>query len=376
MRKQYHVSLTLEQRADATAGCWTAGPRRSLTARHATHSCWAGAAVRRRVRGDRQVAELCGVSARTVARVRERFAHSFAVALRGDPPRRGSQALANQEARLIAAGLHRAAGGRAPAGVCGCWPRGRCAAGPAPGQSRTGADHARKNRLRAVAQPTLADSTQAPRRLRGGHGGCAGCPMPVPSIPRAHWSVSTKPARISRPTPPTPAGRAGTGGALRQPRRACRQPQSVAGLCALSRLAPHCRSPSAAPPATLPTPCARSVDQAFPAAARIVLVLDHLNTHTPAALYQAFPAADAWRILERLEWHYTPTHGSWLNMPELEWSVLARQGLARRIPTNSRWRPRWPPGCSSAMPSVLTTSWHFTKEAARTRLSWLNPCHA
>ena len=74
------------------------------------------------------------------------------------------------------------------------------------------------------------------------------------------------------------------------------------------------------------------VDQTFPAAARIVLVTDNLNTHRPAALYQAFPAAEAWRILERLEWHYTPTHGCWLNMAELELSVLARQCLDRRIP--------------------------------------------
>jgi hypothetical protein len=67
-------------------------------------------------------------------------------------------------------------------------------------------------------------------------------------------------------------------------------------------------------------------------AARIVQVLDNLNTHRPASLYQAFPPAEAWRILERLEWHYTPTHGSWLNLAELEWSVLSRQCLARRIP--------------------------------------------
>jgi hypothetical protein len=74
------------------------------------------------------------------------------------------------------------------------------------------------------------------------------------------------------------------------------------------------------------------VDQQFPQAERIVLVTDNLNTHRPAALYQAFPPAEAWRILERLEWHYTPTHGSWLNLAELELSVLARQCLARRIP--------------------------------------------
>lgn len=60
------------------------------------------------------------------------------------------------------------------------------------------------------------------------------------------------------------------------------------------------------------------VDQQFPTAERIVVVLDHLNTHTPAALYEAFPPAEAWRIAQRIEWHYTPTHGSWLNIAELE----------------------------------------------------------
>jgi hypothetical protein len=74
------------------------------------------------------------------------------------------------------------------------------------------------------------------------------------------------------------------------------------------------------------------VDQTFPDAERIVLVTDNRNTHTPAAFSQTFPAPEARRIVERLEWHYTPLHGSWLNMAELELSALARQCLTRRIP--------------------------------------------
>jgi hypothetical protein len=73
-------------------------------------------------------------------------------------------------------------------------------------------------------------------------------------------------------------------------------------------------------------------DVHFPRAEAIVLVQDNLNTHDPSSLYQAFPAAEARRIAERFEWHYTPKHGSWLNMAEAELSVLARQCLARRIP--------------------------------------------
>jgi DDE superfamily endonuclease len=117
------------------------------------------------------------------------------------------------------------------------------------------------------------------------------------------------------------------------------------------------------------------VDRQFPAAERIVLVLDHLNTHTPAALYQAFPPAEAWRILERIEWHYTPTHGSWLNMAELEWSVLARQCLARRIPDQATLEQEVAAWVAERNAERLTTSWHFTQEAARTRLAWLYPCH-
>ena len=63
-----------------------------------------------------------------------------------------------------------------------------------------------------------------------------------------------------------------------------------------------------------------------------MLVQDNLNTHTPGSLYEAFPPAEAQRLADRLEFHYTPKHGSWLNMAEIELSVLARQCLARRIP--------------------------------------------
>ena len=73
-------------------------------------------------------------------------------------------------------------------------------------------------------------------------------------------------------------------------------------------------------------------DTHFPDAAKIVLVQDNLNTHKPASLYEAFPAAEARRLVERFEWHYTPKHGSWLDMAESELSVLSSQCLDRRIP--------------------------------------------
>ena len=73
-------------------------------------------------------------------------------------------------------------------------------------------------------------------------------------------------------------------------------------------------------------------DRHFPGTSKIVLVQDNLSTHKPASLYEAFPAAEARRLVERFEWHYTPKHGSWLDMAEAELSVLSRQCLDRRIP--------------------------------------------
>ena len=115
------------------------------------------------------------------------------------------------------------------------------------------------------------------------------------------------------------------------------------------------------------------VDGDFPDATRIVLVLDQLNTHRPASLYQAFPPAEAWRLLEKLEWHYTPTHGSWLNMAELEWSVLQRQCLHRRIPDQATLEAEVASWVQQRNAEVVTASWHFTIDEARQRLHWLYP---
>lgn len=114
MRKQYHVRLTPEQRSEATA-ILTRGQAAALSARHARILLEADAAVRRRVRSDARVAELCGVSPRTVARVRERFeSEGFAVAMHGRPHRGAAPKLSpDQEARLIALACPPAPDGRA-----------------------------------------------------------------------------------------------------------------------------------------------------------------------------------------------------------------------------------------------------------------------
>ena len=92
------------------------------------------------------------------------------------------------------------------------------------------------------------------------------------------------------------------------------------------------------------------VDVHYPQAERIVLVMDQLNTHSPASLYEAFPPAEAKRLADRLEIHYTPKHGSWLNMAEIELSVLQRQCLNRRLGDRRRWSERWRRGSPPATP--------------------------
>jgi DDE superfamily endonuclease len=114
-------------------------------------------------------------------------------------------------------------------------------------------------------------------------------------------------------------------------------------------------------------------DTHFPTADKIVLVQDNLNTHVPASLYEAFEPAEARRIIARFEWHYTPKHGSWLNLAESELAVLSSQCLARRIPDAAAlarevaaWRTRRNTHNAKA-------NWHFTSAEARVKLKCLYP---
>lgn len=114
-------------------------------------------------------------------------------------------------------------------------------------------------------------------------------------------------------------------------------------------------------------------DDQYPAATTVVLVCDNLSTHTPAALYEAFAPDEARRLARRFEWHYTPRHGSWLNVAEMELSVLARQCLDRRIPdadTLTREVAAWERGRNAATVSV---DWQFTTADARVKLKRLYP---
>lgn len=114
-------------------------------------------------------------------------------------------------------------------------------------------------------------------------------------------------------------------------------------------------------------------EEVYASAERIVVVLDNLNTHGPASFYEAFPPAEARHLTQRFEFHHTPRHGSWLNVAEIELSILARQCLTRRIPaaeTLEREVAAWVADRNSA---TSTIDWRFTTEDARIKLKRLYP---
>jgi hypothetical protein len=115
------------------------------------------------------------------------------------------------------------------------------------------------------------------------------------------------------------------------------------------------------------------VDKYFPDADKIVLVLDNLNTHTAASLYEAFEPAEAKRLADKLEIHYPPKHGSWLNMAEIELSVLARQCLDRRLPDVTRLTREIAAWEQARNAAEMTVHWQFTTTDARIKLKKLYP---
>ena len=114
-------------------------------------------------------------------------------------------------------------------------------------------------------------------------------------------------------------------------------------------------------------------DTHFPKAAKIVLVQDNLNTHKPASLYEAFPAAEARRLVERFEWHYTPKHGSWLDMAETELSVLSSQCLDRRLPDKQTLTAEVAAWERDRNKHHNKADWQFTAADARIKLKRLYP---
>jgi hypothetical protein len=115
------------------------------------------------------------------------------------------------------------------------------------------------------------------------------------------------------------------------------------------------------------------VEERYPEAEKIRVVLDNLNTHKPASLYEAFAPEEARRLAKKLEFHYTPKHGSWLNMAEIELSILARQCLARRIPDEVTLRQEVQAYQARRNAEQATIDWRFAVSDARQKLHRLYP---
>ncbi len=114
-------------------------------------------------------------------------------------------------------------------------------------------------------------------------------------------------------------------------------------------------------------------DEYYPEAEKIRVVMDQLNTHGPASLYEAYAPAEARRILRRLEFHHTPKHASWLNQAEIEFSVLSGQCLDRRIPDKETLEGEIGAWEAERNEAKATVDWRFTNEDARTKLNRLYP---
>jgi hypothetical protein len=114
-------------------------------------------------------------------------------------------------------------------------------------------------------------------------------------------------------------------------------------------------------------------DIRFPDAEKIILVQDNLNTHTPASLYEAFPAEEARRLVERFEWHYTPKHGSWLNLAESELAVLSSQCPDRRMSDKRFLKGEVAAWEANRNKKHTKANWRFTTENARVKLKKLYP---
>ena len=115
------------------------------------------------------------------------------------------------------------------------------------------------------------------------------------------------------------------------------------------------------------------LDERYPEVIKVRLVLDNLNTHTVASLYKTFEAAEARRLVQRIEFHYTPRHGSWLNVAEIEFSALSGQCLDRRIPDLSALQAEivaWENDRNNRQPKI---DWQFTTADARIKLKHLYP---
>ena len=115
------------------------------------------------------------------------------------------------------------------------------------------------------------------------------------------------------------------------------------------------------------------VDGMYPGVPKITLVTDNLNTHTPASLYKAFVPEEARRIISKIEWHYTPKHGSWLDMAEIEIGVMCRQALSKPLPDLDSFKKQVSAWTKQRNLECHNVNWQFTTKDARVKLKKLYP---
>lgn len=116
-----------------------------------------------------------------------------------------------------------------------------------------------------------------------------------------------------------------------------------------------------------------TADELYAEAEKIVFVTDNLNTHSPASLYKAFSPEEARRLAERYEWHYTPVHGSWLDMAEIEIGIMSRQALSKPLPDLESFREQVRNWTIKRNAKQSKINWQFTTQDARIKLSRLYP---
>lgn len=114
-------------------------------------------------------------------------------------------------------------------------------------------------------------------------------------------------------------------------------------------------------------------DVLYPYAEKIILVTDNLNTHSPTSLYKAFKPEEARRLAKRFQWHYTPKHGSWLDMAEIEIGVMSRQALARPLPDLDSFKQQVRSWTIRRNMDAVKINWQFTTKDARVKLAKLYP---
>src|SRR6516162_8684019 len=195
----------------------------------------------------------------------------------------------------------------------------------------------------------------------------------VRMIRRDHWSVSNEhpssllPRRVRRSRYGLESRHATTTSTSATARQICSccSRRSKAGAMSRSR--------SAALRSIMPMSSKSSVISTSRTSKKFVLVQDNLNTHSPASLYEAFPPAEARRLVERFEWHYTPKHGSWLDMAESELGVLSAQCLDRRIPDKHTLIDEIAAWEHDRNINNTKSDWHFTSKDARIKLKHLYP---